>query len=121
MQTGVLLVNLGTPDSPSTKDVRKYLREFLNDPRVIDIPAISRWLLVNLIIVPFRSPKSAKLYSEIWRKDGVSPLKYYSLMQQKALQQSMGDEFHVELAMRYQSPAIETALKIGRASCRERV
>ena len=111
MQTGVLLVNLGTPDSPSTKDVRKYLREFLNDPRVIDIPAISRWLLVNLIIVPFRSPKSAKLYSEIWRKDGVSPLKYYSLMQQKALQQSMGDEFHVELAMRYQSPAIETALK----------
>lgn len=110
MKTGILLVNLGTPDSSSTSDVRKYLREFLNDPRVIDIPFISRWLLVNLIIVPFRSPKSAKLYSEIWRKDGGSPLLYYSLKQQKALQQLLGNEFQVELAMRYQTPSIETAL-----------
>ena len=110
MKTGILLVNLGTPDSPATPDVRKYLREFLNDPRVIDIPALSRWLLVNMIIVPFRSPKSAKLYSEIWRKDGVSPLLYYSLKQQSALQQLLGNDYHVELTMRYQSPSIETAL-----------
>src|SRR5438132_5676358 len=66
MKTGVLIVNLGTPDSPETGDVRKYLTEFLNDPRVIDISPIGRWLLVNLIIVPFRSSKSAKLYKEIW-------------------------------------------------------
>lgn len=110
MKTGILLVNLGTPDSSSTSDVRKYLREFLNDPRVIDIPFISRWLLVNLIIVPFRSPKSAKLYSEIWRKNGGSPLLYYSLKQQNALQQLLGNEFQVELAMRYQTPSIESVL-----------
>ncbi|MBP8155857.1 MAG: ferrochelatase, partial [Leadbetterella sp.] len=62
LKTGVLLVNLGTPDSPSVPDVRKYLREFLWDERVLDIPAVPRWLLVNGIIAPFRSPKSAKIY-----------------------------------------------------------
>jgi ferrochelatase len=110
MQTGILLVNLGTPDSPSTPDVRKYLREFLNDPRVIDIPALSRWLLVNLIIVPFRAPKSARLYAKIWRPDGTSPLLYYSLRQQELLQASLGNGYRVELAMRYQEPSIEAAL-----------
>ncbi len=72
-KTCVLLVNLGTPNSTSVKDVRKYLYEFLNDPRVIDIPAIARFFLVNLIIVPFRAPKSAKIYKELWTKDG-SPI-----------------------------------------------
>jgi len=111
MTTGILLVNLGTPDSPSTPDVKKYLREFLNDPRVIDISPVMRWSLVNLIIVPFRSPKSAKLYSEIWRKDGVSPLLYFSIKQKELLQQLMGKEYQVELAMRYQSPSIASALE----------
>lgn len=111
MKTGVLLVNLGTPNSPATPDVRKYLREFLNDPRVIDIPAISRWLLVNLLIVPFRSPKSAKLYSEIWRSDGTSPLLYYSMIQKKMLQDLLGPDYMVELAMRYQEPSLESILK----------
>ena len=73
---GVLLVNLGTPDSPNTPDVRKYLREFLMDGRVIDFPFIPRWLLVNGIIAPFRSPKSAKEYKKLWDERG-SPLKYY--------------------------------------------
>jgi len=59
-KTGVLIVNLGTPDSPSVPDVRKYLREFLMYGRVLDVPAIPRWILVNLIIAPFRSPKSTK-------------------------------------------------------------
>lgn len=63
---GVLLINLGTPDSPQTKDVRRYLNEFLMDPRVIDINPISRTLLVKGIIAPFRSPKSSKLYQQIW-------------------------------------------------------
>ncbi len=111
MKTGILLVNLGTPDSPSTSDVRKYLKEFLNDPRVIDIPALSRWLLVNLIIVPFRSPKSAKLYSEIWRKDGTSPLLYYSIRQKELLRESMDKDYQIELAMRYQSPSLEENLQ----------
>lgn len=110
MKTGVLLVNLGTPDSPSVQDVRKYLREFLNDPRVIDIPAFSRLLLVNLLIIPLRAPKSAKLYKEIWRADGLSPLLYYSMQQQKLLQKNLGDQYQVEMAMRYQSPSIESGL-----------
>lgn len=107
---GVLLVNLGTPDSPETKDVRRYLDEFLMDPRVIDISPVSRALLVKGIIVPFRSPKSAKLYKQIWNDKTGSPLLYYSELQQKRLQERLGDEYLVELAMRYQSPAIAPAL-----------
>ncbi len=72
-KTGVLLVQLGTPDSPKVGDVRKYLRQFLNDPRVIDLPFVLRKILVNLIIVPFRAPKSAKIYKELWEiSDGKS-------------------------------------------------
>jgi len=110
MKTGILLVNLGTPDSPSTADVRKYLHEFLNDPRVIDIAPLARLLLVNLIIVPFRSSKSAKLYKQIWTKNG-SPLLIYSLRQKEMLQKILGDDYQVELAMRYQSPSLESTLE----------
>ncbi|MDN3587027.1 ferrochelatase [Pedobacter aquatilis] len=106
---GILLVNLGTPDSPETADVRKYLDQFLMDERVIDIPKLNRTLLVKGIIVPFRSPKTAKLYKEIWNENG-SPLLYYSKLQAKMLQERLGDAYHVELAMRYQSPSIESAL-----------
>ena len=76
-KTGVLLINLGTPDSPSVPHVRSYLSQFLNDPRVIDIPWLSRKILVNLIIVPFRAPKSAAVYRKLWTANG-SPLLYYS-------------------------------------------
>lgn len=108
-KTGILLVNLGTPDSPSTGDVRKYLREFLNDPRVIDIPWLSRKLLVNCIIVPFRAPKSAKQYKEIWSKEG-SPLLIYGERLKEKLQKKLGDNYIVELAMRYQEPSVSKAL-----------
>jgi ferrochelatase len=108
---GVLLVNLGTPDSPETKDVRRYLDEFLMDPRVIDINPVSRALLVKGIIVPFRSPKSAKLYQRIWSDETGSPLLHYSKLQHQLLQQRLGDGYQVELAMRYQNPSIESALK----------
>jgi len=107
---GVLLVNLGTPDSPQTKDVRRYLGEFLMDGRVIDINPALRALLVKGAIVPFRSPKSAKLYQEIWSPENGSPLLYYSVKQAGLLQQSLGEDYQVELAMRYQNPSIETAL-----------
>ena len=112
-KTAVVLVNLGTPDSPSVKDVRKYLFEFLNDPRVIDIPAIARFLLVNLIIVPFRAPKSAKIYEHLWSNNGLpggvkgSPLLYYGKSVQEKLQQALGDDFDVQLAMRYQNPSMD--------------
>jgi ferrochelatase len=107
---GVLLVNLGTPDSPSTADVRTYLNEFLMDPRVIDINPVLRTFLVKGIIVPFRAPKSAKLYQKIWSDTTGSPLLHYSILQHRALQERLGDEYQVELAMRYQSPSIESAL-----------
>ena len=106
---GVLLVNLGTPDSPSTADVRKYLAEFLMDGRVIDVPYPLRALLVRGIIVPFRGPKSAKTYRAIWSDKG-SPLMHYSVRSAELLKERLGDDYHVELAMRYQSPSIQSAL-----------
>ena len=109
-RTGVLLVNLGTPDSPSVPDVRKYLREFLMDGRVLDIPALPRFILVNGIIAPFRAPKSAKIYKELWNENG-SPLKYYGMEAERLLQERLGtDDYEVKLAMRYQSPSIQDAL-----------
>ncbi len=110
LRTGVLLVNVGTPDSPSTKDVRKYLREFLMDPYVIDIPAFNRFLLVNLIIAPFRAPKSAKVYRKIWDDEKGSPLLYHGLNAASLLQESLGKNYVVRLAMRYQSPSVKTVL-----------
>ncbi len=106
---GVLLVNLGTPDSPSVKDVRKYLTEFLNDPRVIDIPAIARFFLVNFIIVPFRASRSAKIYRELWTDKG-SPILIYGKSVREKLQSELGKEFEVELAMRYQNPGMDEVL-----------
>ncbi|UBM58124.1 ferrochelatase [Marinilongibacter aquaticus] len=110
LKTGVLLVNLGTPDSPETPDVRKYLRQFLMDGRVIDYPFIPRWMLVNLIIAPFRSPKSAKVYKEVWTDAG-SPLKVYGYENETMLQQVLGDEYIVKLAMRYQEPSMAEGLE----------
>ncbi|MEO8232680.1 MAG: ferrochelatase [Ignavibacteriota bacterium] len=104
--TCVLLINLGTPDSPSVKDVRKYLFEFLNDPRVIDINPIGRFFLVNFIIVPFRAPKSAKIYKELWTPEG-SPIMIYGESVKEKLQKELGNDFEVELAMRYQKPGLD--------------
>lgn len=108
-KTGVLLVNLGTPDSPSVGDVRKYLRQFLNDPRVIDINPIGRFFLVNMIIVPFRAPKSAKIYTQLWTPQG-SPLLIYGEKVKTLLQEKLSADFDVELAMRYQNPSIKSVL-----------
>lgn len=108
-KTGVLLINLGTPDSPSVGDVRPYLSQFLNDPRVIDIPWLWRKILVNLIIVPFRAPKSAKVYKKLWTGNG-SPLLFYSIRVQKLLQQALDSGYDVHLAMRYKNPSIPDVL-----------
>jgi ferrochelatase len=108
--TGVLLVNVGTPDSPSVPDVRRYLSEFLNDPRVIDLPWLWRKLLVNGIIVPFRAPKSAKIYSMLWTDKG-SPLMLHGNALRDAVQEQLGPTFKVELAMRYQNPSLGSVLE----------
>ncbi|TAL61687.1 MAG: ferrochelatase [Bacteroidetes bacterium] len=107
---GVLLVNLGSPDSPSVKDVRKYLTQFLNDPLVIDINLVARFFLVNFFIVPFRASKSAKFYEQIWTKEG-SPLITHSIKQKELLQKSIGHDYIVEVGMRYQNPNIKSAFK----------
>ena len=108
---GVLLLNLGTPDSPETKDVRRYLSEFLNDPRVIDLSPIKRWFLVNLIIVPFRAPKSAKEYKKLFKLGGgKSPLLTYSKSLKDKVNNLTGNEFDIELAMRYGNPSMDDVL-----------
>ena len=111
-KTCVLLIQLGTPDSPKTSDVRRYLSEFLNDPRVIDLPFIARLLLVNGIIVPFRAPKSAKIYQELWEMSGgVSPLITHTENVTQLLQEKMDEQFTVEFAMRYQNPSMDMVLE----------
>jgi protoporphyrin/coproporphyrin ferrochelatase len=109
-KTGVLLINLGTPDSPETPDVRKYLREFLMDRRVIDIPYPNRFALINFIIAPFRAPKSSKVYKELWDEKG-SPLLYLGLELKELVQKALGEDFLVSFGMRYQSPTLESAIK----------
>ncbi len=106
---GVLLINLGTPDSPSVKDVRKYLREFLYDPRVIELPSFLRWLLLKLVILPFRTRKSSEAYKAIWEKEG-SPLLINSLKIQTQLQELLGNTYKVVLGMRYGTQNIATAI-----------
>src|SRR5690606_3839623 len=101
---------LGTPDTPTTADVRKYLTELLMDPRVMDIPYLGRTLLVKGAIVPKRAPLSAATYKTIWDEKTGSPLMYYSELQRDLLQKELGEDYHVELAMRYQNPSIASAL-----------
>lgn len=112
-RTGVLLVQLGTPDSPNTSDVRRYLGEFLNDPRVIDLPWLGRKLLVNGIIVPFRAPKSAKVYKELWEHgNGESPLITYTNSVANKLQKRFdASQVTVHYAMRYQNPSMYDVLE----------
>ncbi len=119
-KTGVLLVNLGTPDSPSVPDVRKYLFEFLNDPRVIDLPWLLRKFLVNVIIVPFRAPKSAGIYRQLWTDRG-SPLLIYGVSVKEKLQAALGEGFDVELAMRYQNPGMDEVLEKMRRKQHEKL
>jgi ferrochelatase len=108
-QKGVLLVNLGSPDSASVPDVRRYLREFLMDRRVLDTPWPLRWWVVNCAILPKRPVESAAAYQKVWTPEG-SPLVVTSRHVQRELQRRVGDSLTVELAMRYQNPGIESAL-----------
>lgn len=110
MKTGVLLVNLGTPDDTKVSSIRRYLREFLFDRRVIDLPIFWRYLLVYGLILPFRPVKTAKAYRQIWQKNG-SPLRIHSQALTAKVQVILGDAFQLELAMRYGQPSIRQALE----------
>lgn len=111
MRTGLLLINLGTPDAPTTPAVRRYLREFLGDPRVLDIGAVGRAMLLNLIILPTRPAKSAHAYASIWDSQRGSPLLFHSRDLTAAVAEQLGAAWHVELAMRYGSPSLPSALE----------
>lgn len=122
-QFGVLLVNLGTPDAPTTSSVRRYLREFLSDSRVIDTPKVIWWFILNCIILLVRPAKVAKLYQSIWTPEG-SPLLKGSRAQAEGLQQLLdtrGLSCKVELAMTYGEPSVNRAIDKLRSSGCERI
>jgi len=112
---GVLLINLGTPDAPDTPSVRRYLAQFLNDPRIIELPTVARKALLHGVILRIRPSRSAKAYEEVWDEQTGSPLLHHSRNQQHALQtaltQELGENVVVELGMRYGSPSVGSALK----------
>ena len=108
-KVGLLLINLGTPDAPDTASVRRYLAEFLSDPRVIEIPKIAWWPILHGIILRTRPAKSAHAYSQVWGEDG-SPLAAITKRQARGLQERLGDGIIVDYAMRYGSPGIAGAL-----------
>lgn len=121
-RTGVLLVNLGTPDAPDRASVRRYLKEFLWDPRVVELPRPIWWMVLNLVILNTRPSRSARAYQKVWTDQG-SPLLQISMKQAQALdirlKESHGDEITVALAMRYGAPSIRQGLdELREAGCR---
>tara|TARA_B100000963_G_scaffold107389_1_gene93380 strand:- start:1965 stop:2966 length:1002 start_codon:yes stop_codon:yes gene_type:complete len=111
-KTGVLLVNLGTPDSTGWWDIRKYLKEFLSDRRVIEVNPFVWKIILNLFILTFRPSKTAKAYKEIWmKKQNMSPLRYYTIMQSQKLSEKLNNKNKiVDYAMRYGSPSIKSKI-----------
>lgn len=123
-KTAVLLLNLGTPSAPTPKAVRAYLKEFLSDPRVVEIPRFIWWFILNGIILPIRSSASAKKYATIWLPQLGSPLMHYSRLQAKELGEKFSKEGHtvlVDLAMRYGKPSTQEALESLKAQGVERL
>ena len=123
-RSAVVLVNLGTPDEPTRSAVRRYLKQFLSDPRVVEIPRAVWWFILNLIILPFRSGQSAKKYASIWTREG-SPLKVHTAAQAMLLRGALGERGHsdiiVAMAMRYGSPSLPEVLDKLKADGAERI
>jgi protoporphyrin/coproporphyrin ferrochelatase len=109
-KVGVLLLNLGTPDGPDVWAVRRYLKDFLDDPRVIDIPAWIRKILLYAFILPFRPKQSAKAYQAIWDEERGAPLLFHTRDLAHSLQQALPAEYYVAFGMRYGSPSIKLAI-----------
>ena len=119
-KTGVLIVNLGTPDSTSWFDIRKYLKEFLSDKRVIEVNPIIWQIILNLFILNFRPSKTAKAYKEIWMKnENISPLLFYTKKQSEKISQSISREnIIIDFAMRYGNPSIKSKIyKLHEMGC----
>lgn len=121
-KTGLLLVNLGTPETPDKKGLRPYLKQFLSDRRVIETPPFIWQPILRGIILNTRPKKSAKAYAKIWRQESnESPLRYYTRVQAEKLQAAIGDEIKVGWAMRYGAPSIENKLADMKAAGCERI
>ena len=119
-KTGVLLINLGTPDSTDWLDIRKYLKEFLSDRRVIELNPFIWQIILNVFILNLRPSKTAKAYKEIWmKKENMSPLRYYTIMQtKKLLDRISSKDLIVDYAMRYGNPSIKSKIsKLHNAGC----
>ena len=112
-KTGILLVNLGTPDSTSWLDIRKYLKEFLSDKRVIEVNPVIWQIILNVFILTFRPSKTAKAYKEIWmEKENMSPLRYYTQRQTTKLREKIStSSIIVDFAMRYGNPSIKSVME----------
>lgn len=113
-KVGVLMINLGTPRAPHTGEVRRYLRQFLSDPRVIELPRVLWWLLLNCVILPLRSPRSARAYRKIWTEQGSPLLVYSSALVERVnatLAGSHPERFAVQLGMSYGAPSLATAVQ----------
>lgn len=121
MPTGLLLINLGTPDEPTTPAVRRYLSEFLSDPRVIDINPVGRALLLHGVILRTRPAKSAHAYQQVWDKERGSPLLAYSKDLAAGVAAKLGEPWRVELAMRYGNPSIERGMRALREAGVDRI
>ena len=121
-RSAIVLVNLGTPDAPTRSAVRRYLKEFLSDPRVVEIPRAVWWFILNLIILPFRSGQSAAKYQTIWTPEG-SPLKVYTAAQARQLEAALAQRGHRDLKVvmamrRSSSPPLAATICSGRTPCR---
>lgn len=120
-RTGIMLVNIGTPASTSTSDVREYLRQFLGDSRVVDLNPIAKWLILNLFILPRRPKESAEAYASIWDDERGSPLLYHSTDFADKLRASLGEKYDVAVGMQYCEPNVLTAMSNFRARGVDRV
>ena len=109
MRIGILLINVGSPEAPTAKALRPYLKQFLGDPRILDMPRFPRWLLLNTVILPFRPKHSAHAYSQIWTPEG-SPLLVHTQKMVSKLSQNLGDNYRVEMAMGVGNPSISDTL-----------
>ena len=116
---GLLIAYLGTPDSPDVLSVRRYLKEFLSDPRIIEVPKIIWWFILNFFILTLRPFKSAKIYKSVWT-DGGSPLLVNCIKIKEKVQKSLPSNYQVALGMRYGNPSIKSALnELKEANCRD--
>jgi len=120
-RVGIVLMNIGTPASTSVRDVREYLRQFLGDDRVVDIPKFIKFILLNLVVLPFRPKKSAEAYARIWDEQRGSPLLFHSEDLAVKLRGLLGERYSIELGMQFGEPSVYSAMKRFRQTGVDRI